>query len=335
MGVRLAINGFGRIGRCLMRVASRFPGVDVVAVNSRGQSNVLAHLLKFDSVHGTFTEDVVAEADALIVGGKRVAVTRITDNLAELPWKELGVDIVMESTGKFRDRESNVAHLQAGAKKVIVSAPGKGLDATFVLGVNEKSYDPERHDIVSNASCTTNCLAPVVKVLHDSFGIRRGLMTTTHSYTMDQRLLDGSHKDLRRARAAAMSMVPTSTGAAIAVTQVIPELKGRLDGLAIRVPTPNVSIIDLVCELERDTSAEEINAQLKAASEAPLKGILAYSEMPLVSVDYTSSRYSSIVDGLLTRVLGGRMAKVLAWYDNEFGFATRMVELAQLMKEKM
>jgi glyceraldehyde 3-phosphate dehydrogenase len=335
MAVRLAINGFGRIGRCLVRVAGRVPGVEIVAINSRGQSNVLAHLLKYDSVHGVFAAEVEGEPDALIVGGKRVAVTRITEDLAKLPWKQLGVDVVMESTGKFRDRESNLHHLKAGAKKVIVSAPGKGLDATFVMGVNHQTYDPERHDIVSNASCTTNCLAPVAKVVHENFGIRHGLMTTTHSYTMDQRLLDGSHKDLRRARAAALSMVPTSTGAAIAVTQVIPALKGRLNGLAIRVPTPNVSLIDLVCELERDTSKEEINAKLKAAAEDGLRGIMAYSELPLVSVDYTSSPYSSIVDAQLTSVIGKRMCKVLAWYDNEYGFAMRMVELARLMIEKL
>ena len=331
MAVRLAINGFGRIGRCLVRAAGRVPGVEIAAINSRGQSNVLAHLLKYDSVHGVFAEEVESEPEALVVGGKRIAVTRITEDLATLPWKALGIDVVMESTGKFRDRESNQAHLRAGAKKVIVSAPGKGLDATFVMGVNHQSYDPERHDIVSNASCTTNCLAPVAKVLHDSFGIRHGLMTTTHSYTMDQRLLDGSHKDLRRARAAALSMVPTTTGAAIAVTQVIPALKGRLDGLAIRVPTPNVSVIDLVAELERDTSREEVNAALKAASEDGLRGIMAYSELPLVSIDYTSSPYSSIVDAQLTSVLDKRLCKVLSWYDNEFGFSTRMVELARYM----
>jgi glyceraldehyde 3-phosphate dehydrogenase len=334
MGVRLAINGFGRIGRCLVRAAARVPGIDIVAINSRGQSNVLAHLLKFDSVHGTFPEEVQAEPEALIVGGKRISVTRITDDLSKLPWKAMDIDVVMESTGKFRDRESNTYHLKAGARKVIVSAPGKGLDATFVLGVNDDTYDPERHDIVSNASCTTNCLAPVAKTLNDSFGIVKGLMTTTHSYTMDQRLLDGSHKDLRRARAAALSMVPTSTGAAIAVTQVIPALKGRLDGLAVRVPTPNVSLVDLVVELGRDASVEALNASLKAASEGRLKGIMAFSEMPLVSVDYTSSPYSSIVDAQLTNVIGGRLAKVLAWYDNEFGFATRMLELARLMTQR-
>jgi glyceraldehyde 3-phosphate dehydrogenase len=334
MGVRLAINGFGRIGRCLVRAAARFPDIEIVAINSRGQSNVLAHLLKFDSVHGTFPEDVVAEPDALIIGGHKVAVTRITEDLAQLPWGKLGVDVVMESTGKFRDRESNVAHLKAGAKKVIVSAPGKGLDATFVMGVNTNTYDPARHDVVSNASCTTNCLAPVAKVLQDSFGIRHALMTTVHSYTMDQRLLDGSHKDLRRARAACASMVPTSTGAAVAVGLVIPELKGKLDGLAIRVPTPNVSIVDLTAELEHKTTAQEINAAFKAASENHLRGILAYSDLPLVSVDYTSSPFSAIVDAQLTHVIDGRMAKVLAWYDNEFGFSTRMIELARLMIEQ-
>jgi glyceraldehyde 3-phosphate dehydrogenase len=335
MGVRLAINGFGRIGRCLVRAAVQFPDIEIVAVNSRGQPNVLAHLLKFDSVHGTFSEEVASEPDALIAGGRRIAVTRITENLEELPWRQMGVDVVMESTGKFRDRQSNLHHLKAGAKKVIVSAPGKGLDATFVMGVNSDTYDPARHHIVSNASCTTNCLAPVAKVLHESFGIRHALMTTIHSYTMDQRLLDGSHKDLRRGRAACESMVPTSTGAAIAVTQVIPALQGKLDGLAIRVPTPNVSIVDLVAELERDTSAEEVNAALKAASENGLRGIMAYSEMPLVSIDYTSNPHSSIVDGQLTHVIDARMAKVLAWYDNEFGFATRMLELARLMIERL
>lgn len=333
MSIKIAINGFGRIGRFLVRaIANRTDtDIEVVAINSRADSSVLAHLLRYDSVHGPFSGTVDAKADALIVNGKDIVITGITDDLARIPWRDLGVDIVFESTGKFRDRESNLKHLQAGARKVIIAAPGKNVDATIVMGVNEHIYQPEKHHIVSNASCTTNCLAPVAKVLHDNFGIEHGLMTTVHSYTMDQRILDGSHKDLRRARAAAMSIVPTTTGAAVAVAKVIPELEGRLDGLSIRVPTPDVSLVDLVTEMSREVTKDDINGAFKEAASGRLKGILAYSTEPLVSVDYASSPYSAIVDAPLTNVIAGRMAKVIAWYDNESGFSYRMVDLALYM----
>lgn len=333
MAIKVAINGFGRIGRFLLRVIAqnREKDIKVVAINSRADSSVLAHLLRYDSVHGPFAGTVDAKADALIVNGGEITITGITDDLSRLPWRDLGVDIVLESTGKFRDMESNLKHLQAGARKVIIGAPGKNVDATIVIGVNEETYQPEKHHIVSNASCTTNCLAPVAKVLHDAFGIKRGLMTTVHSYTMDQRILDGSHKDLRRARAAAMSIVPTTTGAAVAVTKVIPELEGKLDGLSVRVPTPDVSLVDLVAEMSREVTKEDINGALKEAAHGKLKGILAYSTEPLVSVDYASSPYSAIVDGPLTNVIGGSMAKVIAWYDNESGFSFRMVDLVLYM----
>ncbi|MDO8785899.1 MAG: type I glyceraldehyde-3-phosphate dehydrogenase, partial [Syntrophales bacterium] len=278
---------------------------------------------------------VVAEEDAILVNGKRIKVTNVSTNLADLPWGKLGVEIVLESTGKFIKKEEVLGHLTAGAKKVILSAPGKGVDGTFVMGVNEDTYDPAKHHIVSNASCTTNCLAPVAKVLHDEFTIIRGLMTTVHSYTMDQRLLDGSHKDLRRARAAAMSIVPTSTGAAIAVTEVIPALKGKLDGLALRVPTPNVSLVDLTVELGRPVTVGEVNGALKAASEGKLKDIMFFCEEELVSIDFTSSSYSSIVDAPLTKLIGGNFLKVFAWYDNESGYACRMRDLALYMGKKL
>jgi len=335
MAVKLAINGFGRIGRYLVRAAVNRDDVDIVAINTRGDAKSIVHLLKYDSVHRSFPGEIKQKGEAIVVNGKEIKTTKVTGNLTELPWKELGVDIVMETTGKFRDRESTSQHLAAGAKKVIIGAPGKGVDATLVYGVNESSYDPFKHHVVSNASCTTNCLAPVAKVLHENFGIVKGLMTTIHSYTMDQRLLDGSHKDLRRARAAALSMIPTTTGAAVAVAQVIPELKGKLDGLAIRVPTPNVSLVDLVADLSRDITKEEVNGALKKASEEDLKGILLYCNEELVSVDFTSSAFSSIVDAPSTSVIGGNMVKVLAWYDNESGFSTRMVDLAAYMGEKL
>jgi len=335
MAVKLAINGFGRIGRYLVRAAVNRDDVDIVAINTRGDAKSIAHLLKYDSVHRSFPGEIKQKGEAIVVNGKEIKTTKVTGNLTELPWKELGVDIVMETTGKFRDRESTSQHLAAGAKKVIIGAPGKGVDATLVYGVNESSYDPFKHHVVSNASCTTNCLAPVEKVLHENFGIVKGLMTTIHSYTMDQRLLAGSHKDLRRARAAALSMIPTTTGAAVAVAQVIPELKGKLDGLAIRVPTPNVSLVDLVADLSRDITKEEVNGALKKASEEDLKGILLYCNEELVSVDFTSSAFSSIVDAPSTSVIGGNMVKVLAWYDNESGFSTRMVDLAAYMGEKL
>lgn len=329
MGIRIGINGFGRIGRYLFRVVhNRKPDLEIVAVNARAGVDVLAHLLKYDSVHGKFPGEVGVNGNKMLVDGRVVTITNITGDLTKLPWKELGVDIVLETTGKFRDKESNLKHLEAGAKKVIIGAPGKGVDATIVLGVNEKIYDPEKHHIISNASCSTNCLAPVVKVIHENFIIKKGIMTTVHSYTMGQRLLDGSHKDLRRARSAAVSIVPTTTGAAIAVTKVIPELEGKLDGIAIRVPTPDSSITDFVAEVERKASVEEVNNAFKRAAQGGLKGIIDYSEEPLVSTDYIGSPYSAILDGLLTKVMDGNLVKVFAWYDNEAGFAYRMIELA-------
>ena len=329
MGIRIGVNGFGRIGRYLFRVVhEKRPDLEIVAVNARAGVEVLAHLLKYDSVHGRFPGKVEVDGDKMIIDGREVIVTNITDDLSKLPWGELDVDIVLETTGKFRDKESNLKHLEAGAKKVIIGAPGKGVDATIVMGVNEKIYNPKEHHIISNASCSTNCLAPVVKVVHENFNIIKGIMTTVHSYTMGQRLLDGSHKDLRRARAAAVSIVPTTTGAAIAVTKVIPELEGKLDGIAIRVPTPDSSITDFVAEVEKRTSVQEVNNAFKRASEGELKGIIGYSEEPLVSVDYIGSPYSAILDSLLTRVMDGNLVKVFAWYDNEAGFAHRMIELA-------
>jgi len=335
MAVKVAINGFGRIGRYLVRACLGYDDIEIVAVNSRAKPDTLAHLLKYDSVHGKIKADVVVEEDALLVNGKRIKITNVSTNLVDLPWGKLGVDIVLESTGKFRKKEEVLGHLTAGAKKVILSATGKGVDGTFVMGVNVDTYDPEKHHIVSNASCTTNCLAPVAKVLHDEFTIIKGLMTTAHSYTMDQRLLDGSHKDLRRARAAAMSIVPTSTGAATAVTEVIPALKGKLDGLALRVPTPNVSLVDLTVEVGRPVTVGGVNGALKAASEGKLKNILAFCEEELVSIDFTSSSYSAIVDAPLTKVIGENFVKVFAWYDNESGYACRMRDLALYMGRKL
>jgi len=335
MAVKVAINGFGRIGRYLVRACLGCNDIDIVAINSRAKPDILAHLLKYDSVHGKIKADVAIEEDALVVNGKRIKVTNVTTNLTDLPWAKLGVDIVLESTGEFRKKEEVLGHLTAGAKKVILSAPGKGVDGTFVMGVNEDTYDPGKHHIISNASCTTNCLAPVAKVIHDEFTIIRGLMTTVHSYTMDQRLLNGSHKDLRRARAAAMSIVPTSTGAAIAVTEVIPALKGKLDGLALRVPTSNVSLVDLTAEVGRPVTVGEVNGALKTASEGKLKDIMAFSEEELVSIDFTSSSYSAIVDAPLTKVIEGNFIKVFAWYDNESGYACRMRDLALYIGKRL
>jgi glyceraldehyde 3-phosphate dehydrogenase len=336
MPIRVAINGFGRIGRCLARIiATEGKDVELVVINSRGDSSVQAHLLRHDSVHGPFPGSVEARPDSLIINGREVHLSRIDDLPEKLPWGQLGVDIVLESTGAFRDRATIEGHLTAGAKRVVLSAPGKKIDGTFVYGVNHQSFDPSRHFVVSNASCTTNCLAPVVKVLHDHFGVIQGLMTTVHSYTMDQRLLDGSHSDLRRARAAAMSMVPTSTGAARAVTEVLPELKGRLDGLSIRVPTPNVSMVDFVATVEKATTKEEVNQSLAAAAAGPLKGVLAYSTEPLVSIDFNGSPYSATVDAELTNVMGGNLVKVMAWYDNEMGFSHRMVDLAVYIGQRL
>lgn len=334
MGVKVAINGFGRVGRYLIRACLGHDDIEIVAVNSRAKPGTLAHLLKYDSVHGKIKADVAVDGDNLLVDGKRIRITNITSGLAGLPWGELGAQIIFESTGKFRKRDELSGHLSAGAKKVILAVPGKGVDGTFVMGVNEETYNPDKHHIVSNASCTTNCLAPVVKVLHDQFTVVRGFMTTAHAYTMDQRLLDGSHSDLRRGRAAAMSIVPTSTGAATAVGQVIPELKGKLDGVALRVPTPNVSLVDLVVEVARPVTVNEVNGALKEASEGRLKGIMAFCEEELVSVDFTSSPFSSIVDASLTNVIAGNLVKVFSWYDNESGYACRMRDLALYMAKK-
>ncbi len=335
MAVKVGINGFGRIGRLAARIlGSGHKDLELVALNSRADSFQLAHLLKYDSVHRTFAGNVEHDDDSLTIEGRRVQITRVA-NPAEIPWKDLGVQIVLETTGKFTKRDGSQGHINAGAKKVAIGAPGKGVDGTFVMGVNHQDYDPSQHHIVSNASCTTNCLAPVAKVLNDSFGFEHGLMTTIHSYTMSQRILDGSHKDIRRARAAAMSIIPTTTGAARAVTQVIPALTGKLDGFAIRVPTPNVSLVDLTCRLGRAVTAEEVNAALKTASQGPLKGVLEVTDIPLVSVDYTSCPFSSIVDAPLTQVMDGRMVKVISWYDNEMGFTQRLIDLASYVAGKL
>ena len=324
---KVGINGFGRIGREVFRVAFTNPEVEIVAVNDLTDAETLAHLLKYDSVHGTFPHEVTVDGDYIVVDGKKVKVLAQTDP-AKLPWGELGVEIVVESTGRFTEGPKAAAHIEAGAKKVIISAPAKQEDITIVMGVNEDKYDPEKHNIISNASCTTNCLAPFTKVLMEKFGIESGLMTTVHSYTNDQRILDLPHKDLRRARAAACSIIPTTTGAAKAVALVLPELKGKLNGFAMRVPTPNVSITDLTVLLQKDTTAEEINAALKEAAEGKLNGILGYNELPLVSRDYNGCPLSSIVDGLSTMMVGPRMAKVVSWYDNEWGYSNRVVDLA-------
>ena len=331
MALKVGINGFGRIGRTLFKIIfDRSEDIEVVAINDLGNINDLAHLLKYDSVHGVWNREIEVKGESIFVDGKELKCLSVP-NLEQLPWHDLGVQIVFEATGLFRDRASAQKHIDSGAQKVIVTAPGKGLDATFVIGVNDEEYDPRNHHIVSNASCTTNCLAPVVRVLHENFIVERGLMTTVHSYTMDQRLLDALHKDLRRSRAAALSMIPTTTGAAVAVTEVIPELKGRLNGMAIRVPTPNVSLVDFVCQVGKDVTEEEINGALKEASETRLKGILYYSTVPLVSIDYNHSPYSSIVDAALTSVVDKRLVKVLAWYDNEYGYSNRLADLALLM----
>ncbi|MGQ9921455.1 MAG: type I glyceraldehyde-3-phosphate dehydrogenase [Desulfobacca sp.] len=335
MPVRVAINGFGRIGRCVARII--FSGqqeVELVAINSRGDIGSSALLFKYDSIHGTFPGTVEAKTDSLVINGREVQITRF-DDPRKLPWKDLQVDIVLESTGAFRDRAANEGHLVAGAKRVIVGAPGKKLDATFVMGVNHQTYDPLRHIIVSNASCTTNCLAPVVKVLHQVFGVEHGLMTTVHSYTMDQRLLDGSHHDPRRARAAALSMVPTSTGAAKAVAEVLPELKGKLDGLSVRVPTANVSLVDFNAIVKKATTAEEVNQVFQEAAAGELQGILQVVTLPLVSSDYNGCQFSASVDAPLTAVMQGTMVKVMAWYDNEMGFSTRMIDLAAYMGQRL
>ena len=335
MAIKVAINGFGRIGRTIMRSAMGNSEVEVVAVNDRMDSKLMAFLLKHDSVHGPYPGEISFDADNLTVDGKQVRALRITDDLLNLPWRDLGVDIVMECTGLFRDKEKASKHIKAGAKKVLISAPGKKVDSTFVMGVNEELYDPLKHDVISNASCTTNCLAPVAKVLFDEFGIDHGLMTTIHSYTMDQSLLDTVHNDYRRARAAAMNMIPTTTGAAVAVGLVIPELAGKFDGMAIRVPTPNVSLVDLTVSLKSTASVEDVNSAMKKASEGRMKGILGYVDEPLVSTDLVNSHFSSVFDSLSTYCIADKMVKVLSWYDNESGYSARMVDLAVYVGEKL
>lgn len=332
MAIRVGINGFGRIGRCVFRIAESLKDIEIVCINDITDAATLAHLLKYDSVHRMFERKVEAKEHAIVVNGREVRVTEEKDPAA-LPWKEMKVDVAIEATGRFTDRENAQKHLDAGAKKVIISAPAKNPDITIVIGVNDKKYDKDKHHIISNASCTTNCLSPMAKVLLDKFGIKRGLMTTIHSYTNDQRILDLPHKDLRRARAAAMSMIPTTTGAARAVALVLPELEGKMDGMAIRVPTPNVSVVDLTAELEKETTAEEINSAMKAATEGELKGILQYCDEPVVSIDFCDNSHSSIFDASLTSVLGkkGTFVKTLAWYDNEWGFSHRMVDLIKLV----
>jgi glyceraldehyde 3-phosphate dehydrogenase len=320
MAVNLGINGFGRIGRYLTRLLASQNDLNLVAVNARTSNEELAHLLKYDSCHGTFQGDVQPNDEGFTVNGKQVLVTRKAPG--EWTWGEMGCDIVVESTGKFTDRDSCEKHMACGAKKVVISAPGKNEDVTIVIGVNDDELKPE-HNIISNASCTTNCLAPAAKVVHDAFGIKHGLMTTIHSYTMSQRILDGSHKDIRRARACAVNMVPTTTGAARAVTKVIPSLMGKLDGMAVRVPTPNVSLVDLTCELEKSTSKDDVNAALKAAANDSM----GYTEIPLVSVDYNGSTYGGVVDGPLTSVIDDTMLKLIVWYDNEAGFTNQLLRL--------
>lgn len=326
MALKVAVNGFGRIGRMVFRAGFNNKDIEFVAINDLTDPATLAHLLKYDSVHGALDAEISHTENALVVNGKKIEIfTRREPGL--LPWGELGVDTAFECTGLFRDRDKAAGHLDAGAKRVIISAPAKGPDLTIVMGVNHKAYDPAKHRILSNASCTTNCLAPVCKVLLDNFGIEKGLMTTTHAYTGDQRLLDYPHKDLRRARSAALSMIPTTTGAAKAVALVLPELEGKLNGMAIRVPTPNVSVVDLVAQVKKPTTVDQVNDALKKAAENELKGILAFSDAPLVSIDFNGSPASSTVDAPSTMVIGD-MVKVLAWYDNEYGYSNRMIDLA-------
>jgi glyceraldehyde 3-phosphate dehydrogenase len=333
MAVKVGINGFGRIGRNVLRAALNNSNIDVVAVNDLTDANMLAHLLKYDSVHGKLNAEVSVNGNNLVVNGKEIIV-KAERNPADLAWGDLGVEVVIESTGRFTKREDAAKHLEAGAKKVVISAPANNEDLTIVMGVNEEQYDPANHHVLSNASCTTNCLAPFAKVLHEKFGIKRGMMTTIHSYTNDQQILDLPHKDYRRARAAAENMIPTTTGAAKAVALVLPELKGKLNGMAVRVPTPNVSLVDLVAELDKEVTAEDVNAALRAAAEGELKGILQYSEEPLVSKDYNGDPHSSSVDGLSTMVMEGNMVKVVSWYDNETGYSTRVVDLVEYLASK-
>lgn len=333
MAVKVGINGFGRIGRNVFRQALNNDEIEIVAVNDLTDAKMLAHLLKHDSVFGLLEQEVTVTDSSIVVGDKEVKVFS-ERNPADIPWGDVGVDIVIESTGIFRDKEGAQKHIDAGAKKVIISAPGKDVDGMYVVGVNEKDYDPANHHIVSNASCTTNCLAPFAKVLHEKFGVKRGLMTTIHAYTTDQNLLDAPHSDLRRARSAAINMVPTSTGAAAAVGQVLPELNGKLNGMAVRVPTPTGSVVDLVAELDKNVTAEEVNAAFKEAAEGELNGVLEYSEEPLVSTDIVGNPHSSIIDGLSTMVLEDNLVKVISWYDNEMGYSSRCVDLAIYMAKK-
>ena len=337
MKIRVGMNGFGRIGRAVLRIAEERldDNIEIVAINARANAETLAHLFTYDSCYGTFKGEVeVKDENTLVICSKEIKIVRHNDP-SEIPWRELGVDVVIESTGLFTQREKAQKHIDARAKKVIITAPGSNEDLTVVMGVNEEKYDNELHNIISNASCTTNCLAPFVKVLDDAFGVEKGLMTTIHSYTNDQQILDKNHKDLRRARAAAESMIPTTTGAAKAVAKVLPQLEGKLNGFSVRVPTPTVSLVDLVCELKKDVTVEELNKALKEASETNLKGILGYSEKPLVSVDYKQDSRSSIIDGLSTMVLENNMVKVVSWYDNEWGYSTRTVDLVSYVAKNM
>ncbi len=337
MKIKVGINGFGRIGRSVLRIAGSNldSNVEIVAINARADAETLAHLFTYDSCYGTFKGDIkVKDNDTLLIDSKEIKILRHNDP-SQIPWGELGVDIVIESTGLFTQREKAQKHIDAGAKKVIITAPGSNEDLTVVMGVNEEKYDNNIHNIISNASCTTNCLAPFVKVLDDTFGVEKGLMTTIHSYTNDQQILDKNHKDLRRARAAGESMIPTTTGAAKAVAKVLPQLEGKLNGFSVRVPTPTVSLVDLVCELKKNVTVEELNNALKNASETSLKGILGYSDKPLVSIDYKQDSRSSIIDGLSTMVLENNMVKVVSWYDNEWGYSTRTVDLVSYVAKNM
>jgi glyceraldehyde 3-phosphate dehydrogenase len=333
MATRIGINGFGRIGRFLTRLLAYESDLELVAINARASNDTLAHLLKYDSVHGRFQGEVDYDDEGLIINGRHVAVTR--KNIGEWCWGDYSVDLTVETTGAVKERDLLEKHIGCGAKKALISAPGKDCDCTVVMGVNDNVYDPAKHDVVSNASCTTNCLAPPAKVLNDTFGIKHGLMTTIHSYTMSQRILDGSHKDLRRGRAACMSMIPTTTGAAKALAMVVPELKGVIDGGAIRVPTPNVSLVDLTCELKKSTSIEEVNAALKEASEGYLKGIMGYTDEPLVSIDFVSSPYAGVVDSMCTGVIGGTMCKIIVWYDNEGGYTNQLLRFCKKILNTM
>ena len=334
MATKVGINGFGRIGRQVLRIGLKNKDLEFVGINDLTDAKTLAHLFKYDSVHGIYEGTVEAAEGAIIVDGRRIPISAEKDP-KQIPWKNWGAEIVIESTGRFTDADKAQAHIDAGAKKVIISAPAKGEDITIVMGVNDQQYDPSKHHILSNASCTTNCLAPVAKVLHDKFGIVNGLMTTVHAYTNDQSILDLPHKDLRRARAAAMSIIPTTTGAAKAISLVMPELKGKLNGMAMRVPTPDVSVVDLVCTVEKNITAEGLNDALKEAAMNGMKGVLQYSDEQLVSVDFTGNPHSSIVDADLTMVIGEKLVKVVAWYDNEWGYSNRVVDLAAMVGSKL